>query len=364
MKRYFIFMFFPCALAALPGCQKLKGIFIKPPPGGVIQNSYPVKVYAYRSSVVVEATPQEFTEYFLDLSPLEDILGMIKMEFKNLGSGIDMTKAGTVLEVDVLAMGIKVRCNFITLKYVPDKEVWMMVQFDGSWILMRFELEPVKERTIISLNAISRPSENISAIIDTFNFLEIIASRIDMVMAGFQSAFDPSLDVKELTRRGLRGHVYEAFFQADEAAIWIDAAPEKVAGNILENLESYLPEMALKEGCDLKEFIDTQEGRLFRCPAGVEFLKINIDLETYFTWIKKDRKQVLGIYAAGREEFIFINLSAIPEAGGSRLNVAVLNELPGPDRQETADIMMALAAIPGRMSGALADIRSGVENAN
>ena len=143
--------------------------------------------------------------------------------------------------------------------------------------------------------------------------------------------------------------------------MWVNAAPEKVSEYMIANLESYMPEMKLKEECGLTEFMNMREGRLLKCPTEIEFQNLHLEMDTFFNWIARDKNQVFRIYAPGPEEFIFMDLSVTREAGGSRLKAVVFNEFPGSERRNIADIMMALSSIPGRMSEIFMDIKKGVE---
>jgi hypothetical protein len=345
------------------GCQKIKSIFIKPPLEELVQESYPIKVYAYESSVVVKASPQELVRYFLkDISWIEKFSGALQIEFRDLSPGIDITSVGQSIGFDIKILGIKFPCRIITFKYKPEKDLWLMVLTDGNWVLGRFEFEPVPEGSMVKVNGIACPSKTLAAILDTFQLAEAIAARADLLMAFVQSEFDPELDVKELTEKGLRGELYEAFIQADEASVWVDASPNEVVQWMANNFESYLPEMKTKEGCiPFTEFVKMPEGQVMRCPAEFEFLNLKFDIDTFFTWREKSEESICRIYAQGLGLMGLMQLGITPEAGGTRLECIIGIEIPGSASHRIMDIIMALTAIPKREREFLLDIKRGVE---
>jgi hypothetical protein len=364
MRNRIVAVLVTLGITASPiSCQRIKRIFIKPPLEGVIQESYTIKVYAYQSSVLVKATPQEVTAYTKKLSLPEDYMAAMeitRIETKGLMPGMDI-EAGQSVDSDIKILGFTFPLQLITFKYELDKELWTMILSKGSWVLLRWDLNPMPEGSMLNLNVLGQPSKTLAAILDTFQLAEAAAARIDLWIALVQSNFDPELDAKQLTEKGLRGELYKEFFQADEASIWMNAGQEEVAEYIITNLESYLPEMKIKDECNLKEFMNMQEGQILHCPAVFEFLNLNMNVDTFFTWVEKDKNYILRAYAPGRQNLIFIDFSISPEAGGSLVNAIIYNEIPEPGARGVMDIMMALAAVPKRLGKALLDIKQGIE---
>jgi hypothetical protein len=363
MKKKTIALFFALMITASgTGCQAIKKIFIKPPEG-VTEKSYPVKAYAYQLSLVFHTSPQELMDYFgKDISWLEKGAGALQVDTTKLKPHTDMTEVGQSVDFSFRMLGINFPCRMISLKYKPNGDLWWMMALPSdSWILLRFGMKPIAEGCGLSLDVLGQPPKYLEAVIDSFQLVEAAALRADLVLTLIQAEFDPELDVEKVTAKGLRGELYETLLQADEASIWVNASPEEVAEYIVTNLESYLPEMKLEEECNLEEFINMQEGQIIHCPAAFKFLSLNLDLDTFFNWIEKDKNHVLRVYAPGRENLVFVDFSATPEAGGSRVQAVVVNEIPGPTSQRLVDIMMALAAIPKHLRRELLDIKQGVE---
>ena len=84
MKKITIIIFTALIMASFSGCQKIKRVFIKPPPEGIIQESYSVKVYAYDSSVVIKASPEEVIDSMVKdfswLTRASDSISGLQME--------------------------------------------------------------------------------------------------------------------------------------------------------------------------------------------------------------------------------------------------------------------------------------------
>jgi len=62
----------------------------------------------------------------------------------------------------------------------------------------------------------------------------------DLMLADLQTRFDPSLNAQKLVANGLRGEAYETVLQIQEAAVYIEASPQKVE-SWLTNRPSRLP---------------------------------------------------------------------------------------------------------------------------
>jgi hypothetical protein len=363
MKKKTIALFFALMIMASgTGCQKIRKIFVKPPPEGVVESSYPVTIYAYQSSVVVKASPQEIIEYFVkDPSWLEKASGTLQLEFKDLRPGI-VTEVGQSIDLNIRLLGLNFPCRMININYKPDKELWLMILTDGNWILVRFELKPIPEGSMVNLNLLGQPSKTLGAILDVFELGEAAGSRIDLIMAFVQAEFDPELDVKELTGKGLRGEDYEAFFQAHEASVRVDADPENVAQWIVNHLDSSMPEIKLKGDCSsYKVFAELSEDEVRHCPASLEFVKVKVDIDTFLTWRTEGKERIYRVYLQGLDRIGFYQLEVGPEARGSRVKCMVMTDIPGAASARMMDIMMAFVAMPKRVRELLLDIKQGVE---
>jgi hypothetical protein len=369
MKKKTIALFFALMITASgTGCQAIKRIFIKPPPEGVIQESYTIRLMGYKQTVTIKGSPEELSEFLNDpeKSSTAMLSGIAIKGAEEPSEAVEPTHAGTSFSLKVNLMGFEIPGQLIVLKVIEHKLLWIVWDNPYVFQIQRWESTPVKEGTRLTFKFDTEiPREGILGnLVDALGFMglaDVALKEVDLMLAMIQAHFDPSLNPRELVAVGLRGEPYETFLQADEASIWVNAGPEEVAEYIVTNLESYLPEMKREEECNLEEFINMQKGQIIHCPAAFKFLSLDLDLDTFFTWIEKGKNHVFRVYAPGRDNLVFVDFSVTPEAGGSRVKAVVVNEIPGPTSQRLVDIMMALAAVPKRISEFLVDIKQGVE---
>jgi hypothetical protein len=368
MKKKTIALFFALMIMASgTGCQAIKRIFVKPPPEGVVESSYPIAIDGYQSTVVVKATPKELTDYITDLPRLLETsraMGLFQLKIEDSVPDMKPIKVGQSIGITVKILGLSLPCRIIVFDYKPDKELWLMLITEGSWawLLARIKIKPVQEGSMVSVNAFGRVPETLGTIIDTLQLAYAASARIDLWMAIVQTEFDPSLDVKEVTGKGLRGESYKKFFQANEASVWINAGPEEVVEWMADNFESYLPEIKMSPHCpSLAEFLNMPEGDVMYCPADLEFLNLNFDASTFFIQRKKVSESIYRMYFQGLGEVGWIRVTVAPETGGTRVQGRVAIEIPGSTSPQIMDIMVALGAIPKHLRRALLDIKQGVE---
>jgi hypothetical protein len=358
--------------ASCAGCHKIKKVFIKPPAEGVTQESYTIKVYAYDSSVVIKATPQKIIEYFAkDISRFERASGLLQIELKDLSPGLDMTEVGQSIDFNISILAINFPCRLTTLKYIQDKELWWMILTDGNWILARFDLKPLQEGSMLKFNVLGQPSKTMTAILDTLPLIEAVFSVFDLGVAFIQSEFDPELDVKELTEKGLRGEVYEEFLQAHDVSVWINASPQNVTRNVMAP-DKFQDIVNMTQAEGLSECLYEPENRrrwekdagepIF-CPAAVPLAGVKWKFDS-FTIINLDNPQgFLTIYgvAAAADKIFKGQLAAQPEKGGTRARMTVAIELPGSATPNLMSTIVMISGLPQWMGKLLLDIKAKVE---
>ncbi len=349
------------------GCHAVRDLFVRKPFEEVVQNSYPIQVNLYEVSVLIKATPGELDEYISDISGIQKAsskLGVANLEIEDLGMKGPVLQLGQSMAVTVKILGLSLRSRAVVFKYKPEQELWLMVMTEDywSWLLARIKIEPVKEGSIVSVSSIGRPTEQIGDIIDTFKLVEAVAGQIDLWLAYIQSEFDPEVNVKDLTGRGLRGELYHEFIQAYEASIWINSSPEKVAQWLIKESETYMPEIRIKGDCNsFNAFNQISAHEVKYCPASYEFGILEGDLETFLIWMEKNNKRIYRIYLQGMGQFGLIRFITAPEAGGCRLSCFVAVEIPGSAAPRVMELMVAIADIPQRLNTLISAIKHGVE---
>jgi hypothetical protein len=373
MKKKTIALFFALMIIAFStGCQAIKKVFVKPPPEGLTQESYPVKVYAYESSVVVKETPQELIKHFSDFSALEQSMGIIQIEVADSSLGMDMIEVGQSFDVNLKLLGFNFPCQVICFKYKPDKELWLMVLTDGTWALLRFEFKPIPEGSMVNLNVLGQPSKTLAALLETFPLLEATAGRLDLIMAFIQSEFDPELVAKQLTEKGLRGELYETFLQAYEASVFVNSSPENFVRFVLDpdNFRDIINN-AQTEG--LVECLYEPENRrkwenqgalepIF-CPATITLAEFKWKFDSFTTININNYQDFLTIYgiAAVADILFKEQLAAQPEKGGTQVRLIVVIEPPGPATANLMSTMVTISGLPRLLEKLLLGIKAGVE---
>lgn len=351
------------------GCQSVKRIFIKPPPEGVVENSYPLMAHAYQSSMVVKATPEELTDYISDLERLQDAAserGLFQIDIKgqeNLKLDVGI---GESVDIVVRMMGLKMPTKVLIMEYKLHEEIWLLVLTNGSWVLGRIEMNPVNDReTKVNVNVIGQTSDSLASLIDNLKLVETASQRIELWMSIIQAEFDPEVDVDELNMMGIRGEVYKELLQVHESSVWVDADPDYVWEWMRKQENgfiAFMPEIQLKESCPpLQEFWPMPDDEVFYCPAIFNFRSISIDMESFLTKKTKGNERMFRWYFKGAGQMGYLQMSVAPEAGGSRLTGMLAMEIPGPATPRIMDVMMTLTELPERLTEVIVDIKNGVE---
>ena len=372
--RGFALMAFLAGLAfSVPGCRGIKNVFIKEPSKEAVHSSYPIKVFIYESSLVVKETPENFLASVVnDVSWLQRVSGpgsLRLFELSDLPPDIDMTEVGLSLPVDIKVLGINFSCRLITMNYKSDNEVWFMLVVRDGWMLLRFKIEPIEEGGMLNLNALGYPPGFFDAFFGTDQLVEAAAGLMDLLLANLQSEFDPELDVRKATEKGLRGQIYEAFLQGHEASVWVDASPREVKEWIFtnpENVNDLIPNLRLKGECiDSPETMMSHSQELVCCPSSYRIG----DMEAEATALSKGEWEgenvfdtyVYSVWVIVLDTLIRAQLIIEEQGSGSRVKMIFASELPGPSNPEATDMIITISGIPGRAQEILLNIKAGVE---
>ncbi len=366
-------------LSNFAGCQKLKSVFKKPSVEGVVEESLTIPVYAYRSSVVVNATPQELLEYISDVAKLRDTssaFGLFQFKVEDSIPELKIIEVGFNVDIFVKIVGVRLPCRVLVTRYSPERELWLMILTGDSWLLGRIDIEPYREKTKINLEAIGRASDSLAALIDTFSLQEAVAQRIDLWMAAVQAEFDPELDVKRLTEKGLRGELYRKFLQANEASIWVDSPPEEAVKRGLnpDNFRAIL-ETGKVEG--LSECLFSPENlRKWESPRGggrdevelIPCLGTRLRLAGFewkgddFVMINPgDPRDFFTLYSVRAGSIVQLKIQGEPERGGTLVKMEVAVEPPGSTNPDLMEALISISGISQWIEKMLLDIRARAE---
>ncbi len=368
LKRLVFYAIAATAALSSSGCVKLKGLFTKPRAGEVVQESHPFTVYTYRASAVVNAAEEDIVDYFLkDLTWLENASSMLEVDLPPQEEEKDYTRVGETVDFKIRISGITFPVRATVIKYTPNREVWLMIVTWGSWLLWRIDLEPMEEGCMMNMYLFGVWSKNLERIISTFKLTEAGAVKFDLILSIAQARFNPDVDSAELTEKGLRGKVYDAFHQGHESSIRVDAPPQKVVDWILsnpENLQELIPVLTLDEACVERTRSAGYPDRVVFCPCGYRVGARDTDSQMVSggAWMGRIRPSYSHVFLiTALDSLVRIEVMVERKGLGSELNVIIYSELPGPHNPEAMDIMIGVAEIPGIMARVLPEVKRSIE---
>jgi hypothetical protein len=355
------------------GCRKLESLFTIPAGGGVIHESYPITAYAYEFPVIIQGSPEEFIDHFArELMWLERHADTLKVDVAGLNADTDMTKAGNSVDFSVRILGINLPCRMICLKYKPDEELWWMMNFPSdSWILLRFNIEPAVQGCVVRVDVLGQPARYLTSLIDTFQLLQALALRAELVMTLIQSDFDPELDIREITGRGMRGQLDETFLQGYESSIRVDATPGKITQYIFsdsQNLNRLIPNLDFKGACfdDPLMLLDKSDETIY-CPSTYRAGNGEIEAQVLSEseWLNDGKHDVFShnVWIIIQDTLVKVEFMIHKHGMASGLRMVYAFELPGAHAQQAMDLIIGIADIPDQMNEALVRIRADVEGA-
>lgn len=365
-RKYWLgLLLFCCIFACLAGCQKLKGILVKPPPQGVESDSYAVRVVGYEQTVTIRATPHELSEFLNDPEKSQNaiITGMGAEDEGEYYKPTEPTRTGTVFPADIKLMGLEIPAQLVCLKVVEDKSIWLLLDNPYLFHGQRWESEAIKEGTRLTVTFDTEVPRKgmLRSLVETLGFMGLFREffgGIDLMLAKIQANFDPSLDPDSLVAKGLRGEYYENLFQAYESRTWIDAPPEQILDWVMDpdNAETFLGELKVDRKY-FEEFHSVPPGQVVYGDAFLDFgiLKTDIDLFT----VRKENSVRVYFLALGRMGYL--EMEALPEAGGSMTTSRLMVESIKSLGQENFDLLIFLTGIPQMLEERLIKIKQAVE---
>lgn len=369
VKRFILIIFIISMAFPFFGCEKLKQVLIRKPSEKVFHESYPVKVYTYHSSVIVKATGGELVDYFVkDLSWLESVSGMLEFELDASSAGGDYTRVGETMDFRIKAAGISFPTRATVIKYEHESKLWLMIYAYGNWILWRIKLEPTEEGNSLSMDLLGTTTRALQGIIDGLKISEAGIVKFDMLLAIGQAHFDPDAEPDELTEKGLRGKVYEAYMQGYESSMWVDASPGEVKEWIFadpKNLKRIMPVLTTGDECyeDSRMFSSTEE--VSYCPALYRVGEREVEAQVISSGIweesRRSRSYHHNLLITAMDILVRAEIMVDEKHRGSEVKVIISSELPGPDNPEAMDIMIGVADIPGIMEMVLPEVKSIIE---
>jgi|GEM_PF-3156128 len=347
------------------GCQVIKRIFTKPPPEGVVQESYTVRAMTYEQTSTIKATLEEILDFMADPSVKLYRGTGIDLEKKVLGNGFP--SIGDVFPFDVDKAGIKLKGKIIAVKSEGNK-IWFFWDSPSIFMTARMEFNRAKEgiKFFIKLS-VEIPTEGKLAPFETMIKIvtKYVFGGIDLMVARLQAHFDPSLDADELVAAGPRGEIFEEFLQVHETQVWIDASPEEIDAWMREpeNLSLFTPGLKI-ETQYLSQWQQAPTGIVVYVPAifNAGLLKLKPDL--FFVKNETGNESVIRIIAVAFGRFALCDVELKPYKGGTLTNFKLVHEIPAFASIERMDLMLFLTQFPQFMQETVLRIKKGVEERN
>ena len=351
------------------GCQKLRSVFAPRPATEVEQHSYPIPVYAYQTSLQVKTAPRELTAYFIeDVSWVTKASGLLQLELISTRPGISLTQVGEAFDFKIKILTFSFTCRVVPLLWKQDRELWLLISTSGSWLLLRYELKPNPEGTLLQLRAVGQPSKSLTAVLESFSLTEAIAARVEQMLAYVQAYFDPALEAPSAPR-GRRGELYSTFLQGDASSIGVEAPPERVVQWVFsqpENLNILVPNLRFQGVCfENPGLLLAHPEELTICPSLYQMggMEINALVLTQGGWEDPDRRssyrQQLWIVAL--HNLVNAQIQVDAKDRGSEIQVVLATELADSEGPEALDFLIAVAGVPSRVKQALLRIKAEIE---
>ena len=355
-----VFLLALVLLALLPGCPKKPSV--RPLAGEVLTNSYTIRTYGYRQTFVVKTTGKEIERVFIkDLSWTQTFSSVLSFKVTDQSRGQDMFVPGAYMDVMIKMMGLSLPSRIINLKYVPERELWLLFLTGDSWLILRVEVKPLAEGSLVNLNSLGNVSPSAAKLVDGFQLAKAAAGRLDWGMAMIQAQFDPSIDPKKLTEQGLRGELYEKPFQVYEAETWLNVSPEKAVERGLEQ-DNFKAIIDAGQVNGLTECLFAEQnrsrwdpslegakanGEIISCPdTSVRIAGIKWDNHT-FVMIKPDNlEDFVNFYLTVSNVLAQMELMGKPENGGTRIWLRVIVEPPAANLPNLMEAFMSISGIP------------------
>jgi len=348
------------AAVLLTGCPKKP--VIKPAAGEIISRSYTVRTYGYRMNFAVKASPQEIENYFIkNLSWISNLSARLSLKIIDQSHGRDMSLPGSYVDTELGYYGFKVPCRVVNLKYQPEKELWLMLTSGDGWTILRLELKPAPAGSLITMVTIGSVPESAAKIMEGLEMAKSAASQMDYAMAVIQNIFDPSLDPKKLTEKGLRGQLFEKPFTVYESETWVNMAPQTAVNRGLQQ-DNFIAIMDSSEVDGFTDCMYAPENRaqwdpavkapgtkseFIYCPdTTVKVAGFNWKTETFAAIKPQEPQNFFNFYITTANILVQLQLQGKPDNGGARVWLRLIVEPPAGNFPNLMDLLMTITGLP------------------
>jgi hypothetical protein len=368
MKKTIILCFLLGIMASCSGCQKLRKIFVKPPPEGVVQESYTVRLSGYEQTVTVKASPEAVSKYISDLENLV-LPGYETREMREFLAEGEVLGVGRSFPASINQMGLSVSGHMIVIKR-DGESMWWVFDNPQFFTVQRWSFKPVRGGTSLTFKVVYEIPENLQQLVELTGIIDELMKDIDMLLARIQAHFDPSLDPEKLVAVGLRGESYETLWQVHESSIWVNASPRNVVRTMIEpdNMIGMLSILqveglgeCLHEPEHRRKWEGEEDGEPVFCPSTLKLAGFKWKVDTFTVINPDDPQDKLTAYGLVVGLVFRIKVMVQPEKGGTRARIIFAFEPPGPSTSNLIDTIIAISGVPEWIAKALQDIKARVE---
>jgi hypothetical protein len=337
------------ALMVVSGCEAAKNR--KAASEEVSINSYTTLLSGYRQTVTVKASVEELLIYISQPGSV----AVQDVEF-----GESFPAAGE----EAFGPGMSFLFTFRMGVVVPGRMIAIKLDLDGMWwaqdhtrfSLQQWDFAPAEDGIRVTFKTLDDvPDAWWVPLIEMMLEREYWYENSDLLLAGIQAHFDPSLDAQELVSYGIRGEAYQTLLQVHETSIWVRTPPEEV-GRYLASPVHLAPLVGeSKDGCLSR---DLPDDRVLYCIAEAESAGHSLTIENFGIAHVEDKKLVRRIYQVALGLVGYVEVTLKPEMSGTRIIIELNWEMPdsmSPDGMEQA---LFLATLPRRLQDTASGLKT------
>lgn len=312
--------------------------------------SYSVRFYGDKISVKVNAPPEAVEKYLMDGKHLA--LWSVLKGAQPKGNQ-QFRKLGDTVRIEGKFLGVPMGFDMVLVRRRPGQEIRYVYKLStGGMGFLQFNFESMGKSTKITKKAGNEMSNPfLGDILDALKFTEIAVRSGEKAIVNLKAHFDPSVSVDQLLEEGIRGEVYDKFFQAYRVETQVKAPAEELTRNLSD------ADFWKSSGGPLHaDFGCLTSGEAGACPAEISLFG---ELYPADIFVQRDRKS--GKVAAYFifEDFISrAQLSVKPGIGRSKLILDFATEVPAPDSAPNARFLKDLGQLPDEMEKVLVNIRN------
>lgn len=329
---------------------------------GITHKSFTQRFSGYRQSIEVKGEDKAIMAY------LNNPVRWNKMSGVNLGvqetASEEPSSVGASFPFALKKMGMDISGPMVLVRNEKN-EMWFIWDNPVTLQVQKWKFEQRQNAVGVTLRIDSempRQHGKVYELMEDVGLLKEIYKGIDLELAGIQEHFDPSLDPNRLVAGGLRGEIFDSFWQANQASLWLAMPPDQVIKLLSENADSLMPEIRTHSDClSMQAFLSKPSGQVQYCPSVMDTPFIKADVDAFFSGRKSAGQADFRTYVVGLGMIGLVELQVYPQNNGSRVDLLVEIQTPETSSPTGMQMLMVIGSIPKRMDDALINIKNMAE---